>query len=171
MPTPQPSMSSTRRRSEMKLGSSLRRAWIGYHLLLEQEMAAAGWRRRGFPDDRVLHLCARSPQITVSGIGRELGVTRQGASKVVAGLREHGLVTLHPSPDDGRERLVLLTSSARGYLAAQRKIAGTIEGRVRAELGAGAFEALSALLELLGGDDNDPPRLREFLHRRLASPS
>ncbi|HEY2562544.1 MAG TPA: hypothetical protein VGI44_02460, partial [Acidimicrobiales bacterium] len=43
-----------------------------------------GFEDRGFPDGRVLRICSRIPEATISQIGRELGITRQGAGKVVA---------------------------------------------------------------------------------------
>jgi DNA-binding MarR family transcriptional regulator len=156
---------STLRPERLRLGSALRRAWVGYQRLLEGEMARAGVERRGFPDGRVLHLCARSSEVTISRIGRELGITRQGASKVVGALRQQGFVTLHPSPDDGREKLVRLTTSASAYLGAQQEAAGVIERRLKAEIGPDALEALYGLLDALGTDDQ--PRLRDYLHHRL----
>ena len=124
-------------------------------------MAASGVSRRSFPDGRVLHICARSSDTTISDIGRELGITRQGASKVVRVLRDQGFVKLQNSPADGREKLVTLTRTATAYLAAQRNAASTLERRLKAEVGDEAIEALYELLERLGG--NDTPRLRSFL--------
>jgi len=57
--------------------------------------------------------------VTISEIGRDLGITRQGASKIVGGLRDRGYVTLSPSPTDGREKIVTLTAHALAYLQAQ----------------------------------------------------
>ncbi|HTU36504.1 MAG TPA: helix-turn-helix domain-containing protein [Acidimicrobiales bacterium] len=135
-------------------------------MLLEDAMATAGVRRRHFPDGRVLHICARSTGATISEIGRELGITRQGASKLVRVLREQGFVTLEPSPTDGREKIVILTRIATTYLDAQRKARSTIDGRLKAEVGEEAFEALYDLLVRLGG--HDTARLRTYLQTRTA---
>jgi DNA-binding MarR family transcriptional regulator len=146
----------------MPLGGALRRAWVGYQRRLEEEMAAAGFPDRGFPDGRVLRLCSRSDQVTASQIGRELGITRQGAGKIVSSLRERGYVTLEASPADGREKVVTLTLRARDYLAAQRAAARRIERELQSLLGAAAFDSLAALLDELGGEQ-DQPRMRDYL--------
>ena len=150
-----------RRRDTVPLGAALRRAWIGYQLLLDEQMAASGARRRNFPDGRVLRICARSSDTTISEIGRELGITRQGASKLVGALREEGFVKLQTSATDSREKLVTLTRTATTYLDAQRNAARTIERRLKAEVGPEALETLYDVLEHLGG--NDTPRLRTFM--------
>jgi DNA-binding MarR family transcriptional regulator len=144
------------------LGGTLRRAWIGYQRRLDEEMAASGFSERRFPDGRVLRMCARSDQVTASAIGRELGITRQGAGKIVSGLRDRGYVVLEPSTTDGRERVVTLTPKATDYLAAQRDAARRIEGELEELLGAAAFDALFSLLDELAGED-DEPRMRDYL--------
>ena len=138
----------------MRLGAALRRAWIGYQRRLDEEMAGAGFADRGFPDGRVLRMCSGPDETTVSQIGRELGITRQGASKIVAGLRDRRYVTLRPSATDGREKIVKLTSRAIEYLAAQRKAAHTIERQLRAELGPEALAYLYRLVDAIGGDED-----------------
>ncbi len=70
------------------LGVALRRAWLGYQLRVDRAMAEAGFGERRFPDGRVLRMCSGEAGSTISAIGRELGITRQGASKVVTHLRD-----------------------------------------------------------------------------------
>jgi DNA-binding MarR family transcriptional regulator len=127
-------------------------------------MAAAGLART-LPDGRVLRICATSTEPTISKIGRELGISRQGASKLIAGLSDGGYVTLRPSPADGREKLVELTPRAIGYLEAQRTAAQTVQRGLRAELGADGLERLLALLEAIGGDEQ--PRMSDYLRKRV----
>jgi DNA-binding MarR family transcriptional regulator len=148
------------------LGAALRRAWVGYQLLLEEEMTTAGVKRRHFPDGRVLHICAQSADTTISEIGRELGMTRQGASKLVGVLVREGFVTLEPSPTDGREKLVKLTRTATTYLDTQRKARARVDRRLKAGVGDEAIDKLVRLLVRL--DANDTPRLRTFLRTRSA---
>ena len=145
------------------LGGALRRAWVGYRRQLDEELAAAGFGDRGFPDGRVLRLCSGADDVTISQIGRELGITRQGASKIVASLRDRGYVTLSPSPTDGREKIVRPTRRAVEFLAAQRGAARRIEARLRRELGPEAFDSLYQLLDALGGGDQPP--LAEYLRQ------
>ena len=153
---------STPRSERVNLGPALRRAWVGYQRRLDDEMAAAGFGERGFPDGRVLRMCRAAPT-TISQIGRELGMTRQGASKVVAGLRERGYVAVEPSASSRREKTVTVTPRAIEYLAAQRAAARRIEQRLRRAVGADAFDALAALLDLLGGGEQ--PRMRDYLRQ------
>jgi DNA-binding MarR family transcriptional regulator len=145
------------------LGGALRQAWVGYRRQLDEELTAAGFGDRGFPDGRVLRLCSGADEVTISQIGRELGITRQGASKIVASLRDRGYVTLSPSPTDGREKIVKLTRRAVEFLAAQRGAARRIEARIREELGPEAFDGLYQLLDALGGEDQ--PRRAEYLRQ------
>lgn len=154
----------TKNRS-LALGGALRRAWVGYQLRLDEQMAAAGFAERGFPDGRVLRLCAQAEEVTASQIGRELGITRQGAGKVVAALRDRGYVTLLTSPSDHREKVVRLTPRAHDYLAAQQSASRQIERKLRKQIGSEAFESLLQLLDALGG--HDQPLMRDYLRRTL----
>jgi DNA-binding MarR family transcriptional regulator len=148
---------------QVGLGAALRRAWVGYQRRLDEEMAAAGFADRAFPDGRVLRMCAGPAPTTVSHIGRELGITRQGASKIVGGLRDRRYVTVSPSATDGRERIVTLTARAIDYLATQRRAARTIERQLRSELGPDALAGLYRLVDVLGGDDD--ARMRDYLRQ------
>jgi DNA-binding MarR family transcriptional regulator len=145
-----------------RLGGALRQAWTGYRRQLDVELAAAGFGDRGFPDGRVMRLCGGPSDVTISQIGRELGITRQGASKIVASLRDRGYVTLSPSPTDRREKIVKPTRRALEFLAAQREAARRIEARIRSELGADALDGLYRLLDALGGAEQ--PQLADYLH-------
>jgi DNA-binding MarR family transcriptional regulator len=100
---------------------------------------------------------------TISAIGRELGMTRQGASKVVAHLRDHGYVTEADSTISKREKSVIVTTRGLDYLTHQVAAAGAIEDELRAELGEAPFSALSALLDVL--DAGEGVRLRAYLRR------
>jgi DNA-binding MarR family transcriptional regulator len=143
------------------LGVALRQAWVGYRRRLDEELARAGFGDRGFPDGRVLRICARGDDVTISSIGRELDMTRQGASKLVASLRERGYVTLRPSPEDAREKRVVLTARARSFLRAQQEAAGRLEAAITSDLGPAAVDGLRQLLDHLGGDEQ--PRLRDYI--------
>ncbi len=155
------------RESQTGLGVALRQAWVGYRRRLDDELAESGFGDRGFPDGRVLAICATATDVTISAIGRELGMTRQGASKLVASLRARGYVTVRPSGADTREKLVVLTPRARTFLRVQQEAARRIERRVASELGTEALDVLRVALDLLGGDHQ--PRLRDYV-QELRSP-
>jgi DNA-binding MarR family transcriptional regulator len=145
------------------LGPALRRAWVGYQLRLDAAMAAAGFDDRRFPDGRVLRFCSAPSGSTISAIGRELGITRQGAAKVVAHLRESDYVRVADSETSGREKTVTLTARGIEYLAAQREATRAIDGQLRTELGEAGFAGLFALLDALG--ENGQVRMRAYLQR------
>jgi DNA-binding MarR family transcriptional regulator len=145
----------------MPLGPALRRAWVGYQQRLDLAMADAGFADRGFPDGRVLRICARASETTISDIARELHISRQGAAKVVHKLREHHYLTVEPSPSSGREKLVRLTRRSHEYLAAHRDAARRIERDLRRRVGRDAFDALTALLDAL--EPREPTTLRDYI--------
>jgi DNA-binding MarR family transcriptional regulator len=146
-----------------RLGAQLRRAWVGYQRELDAAMAAAGFADRRLPDGRVLRMGRRDSNLTIAGIGRELGISRQGAAKIVHSLRDRGFVTLHDSTTSGREKVVRITPRAEEYLATQRRVARAIERRLQTRLGADAFAALDAIVDALGAGAN--VRLRDHLRQ------
>jgi DNA-binding MarR family transcriptional regulator len=99
-------------------------------------------------------MCSDAGGTTIARIGRELGITRQGASKIVASLRDRRYVTVTPSATNGREKTVQLTSRATDYLAAHRETARRIEAGLRAELGPEVFNGVDRLLDALCADDS-----------------
>ncbi len=144
----------------LPLGPSLRRAWVGYQRRLDGAMAHAGFDDRTLPDARVLRMC-RDAEMTIAQIGRELGMTRQGAAKIVTSLRERRYVTLRASKTDAREKIVALTPRAVAYLDAQRKAVRALDRKLRAQLGDDVIEAAYALLDALGNDEQ--VRMRDYL--------
>jgi len=147
----------------LRLGPALRRAWVGYQLRLDELMAESGFDERRFPDGRVLRLCSDLDGSTISGIGRELGITRQGAAKVVGHLRARGYVAVTNSATSGREKSVTVTSRGVKYLAALRRATRTIDGQLHAELGDAGLSSLYKLLEAVGHDEQ--VRMRQYLQR------
>lgn len=141
----------------------MRRASIGYQRRLDEAMAVAGFHDRQVPDGRVLRLCSRPDGATISEIGRQLGITRQGAGKVVTNLRDRGYVAVTASSTSGREKDVTLTERSVRYLAAQRKAARDIERQLHVELGQEGVTSLDRLLEVLGGDEE--VRMSDYLRK------
>jgi DNA-binding MarR family transcriptional regulator len=150
------------------LGPALRLAWVGYQTRLDHAMSEAGFADRGFPDGRVLRLCRDIPDVSISRIGRELGITRQGAAKIVKSLHQRGYVSLAGSPHDTREKLVKLTPRANDYLLGQRNAARRIERQIQQQLGADAYQSLTELLAILATPE--PPRLRRYLSDKTRIP-
>ena len=157
------------------LGPALRRAWVGYQQRLDRAMANAGFDERRFPDGRVLRLCSQPEGSTISNIGRELGMTRQGASKLVSHLQERGYVSIADSTTSRREKTVTPTDLGSQYLSAQRSAVRAIDDEVRAELaatglGEGALDVLYRHLDVLDGGD-DKVRMRTYLSNAIVGAS
>jgi DNA-binding MarR family transcriptional regulator len=127
-------------------------------------MADAGFDERRFPDGRVLRLCSDPAGSTISNIGRELGITRQGAGKVVSHLHDRGYVSVADSPTSGREKAVTLTVLGAQYLEAQGDAVRTIERQLRQELGEEPLTALHRLVDVL--DPGEEVRMRTYLSSR-----
>ena len=108
-------------------------------------------------------MCSSGSGSTISAIGRELGITRQGASKVVGHLRDRGYVVVADSATSKREKSVILTSRGVDYLQAQRAAARAIDDKLRAALGKEVFSGLFTLLDTL--DSGEETRMRVYLRR------
>lgn len=150
------------RDGRLGLGGSLRRAWLGYQGRLDEAMAAAGFDDRRFPDGRVLRMCSATPGMTVAQVGRQLGISRQGAAKIVADLRGRGYLEVGDSVTSGREKTLTLTPRGLDYLDAQRRAVRSIDRRLRGELGDEGVAQLGRLLEVLGADRDR--RMRDYLN-------
>jgi DNA-binding MarR family transcriptional regulator len=75
-------------------------------------------------------------------------------------------VALGSSSSDARQKVITLTPPARDYLAAQRAAARRIEQELAEQVGTEAFESLFALLEVLGGEE-DQLLMRDYLRHAL----
>ena len=148
------------------LGMALRRAQAGYRRQMDDQLAAAGFAGRQFPGGRVLRMCAGPGVTTISDVGRGLGITRQGASKIVAALREQGYLYVTPSHDDGREKILTLTPRAVDALLATYRAAGVIEKRVREEIGDEAMEQFFRILDVIADGEPVQPEDRPGFARK-----
>jgi DNA-binding MarR family transcriptional regulator len=143
------------------LGMALRRALGGYRRQMDDHLAAAGFAGRQFPAGRVLRMCAGPGVTTISDVGRELGITRQGASKIVATMRKQGYLSVTPSQDDGREKILTLTPRAIEALLAAYRAAATIEKRVREEIGDEGMEQFFRVLDVVADGEPVQPEDRQ----------
>jgi DNA-binding MarR family transcriptional regulator len=140
-----------------RLGYALLAAWRGHRRRMDEELAALGFTDHRFADRSVLRMCAGPEDTTISQIGRGLGITRQGASKIVAGLSRRGYVTVTASPTSGREKIVRLTGRGAEYRAALRQAAETIERELRSEVGSEELESFCRVLDALAGGEGPMP--------------
>jgi DNA-binding MarR family transcriptional regulator len=88
-------------------------------------------------------------------LASRLGMTAQGAAKIVNEMESRGYVERSPDPLDGRAKQLRLASRGRAALAAARRFHATYERRLRSELGANtvveARRMLEAMIATAGG--------------------
>lgn len=90
--------------------------------------------------------------VTVSELGRRLGVTKQAAAKTVANLETLGYIHRVPHPED--QRAALIKRAARGdqMLALSAQIFGRIHAEIAERLGEAQLEALEAALKAIASE-------------------
>ncbi len=87
--------------------------------------------------------------VTVSELGRRLGVTKQAAAKTVAGLESLGYVHRVAHPQDQRAALVKRAALGDEMLALSAQIFGRIHAEIAELLGEAQLEALEATLNTI----------------------
>jgi DNA-binding MarR family transcriptional regulator len=128
-----------------------------------RRIAAAGHPRLRVSHGYVFQHLVGGPA-RISDLARKLGMTLQGASKMVVELEQLGYVSRRVDPDDRRNRIVELTAHGWAGIEAGREARAAVTADLRAVLGEPAagelISALQRLAEHTGG-------LRELLARRL----
>jgi DNA-binding MarR family transcriptional regulator len=98
---------------------------------------------------------------TVAGIGRRMGMTRQGVQRVADLLVERGLAEYRPNPDHRRAKLLACTEA--GYWAirrismAQHPWVNRIGSQVGAEQLRNALATMRHLIAVIEADQATPP--------------
>lgn len=132
-------------------------SWLAGSAANEHLLAAI--RRAGHPHLRVSHgyvfqMLIGGPT-SISALAQQLGMTQQGASKVVAELTALGYITVQPSPTDRRIRHIALSRRGEEAIEAARSARAELDTRLlvtlNAETMAHAKRALAALLDATGG--------------------
>ena len=99
----------------------------------------------GHPELRPVHGFAfqalRGAGATTAEIGSHLGMSKQGAAKVVAQMAALGYVRTVVDPDDARARPVVLTARGREAMAAAAAIQGQLETELARSLGRADVDA------------------------------
>jgi DNA-binding MarR family transcriptional regulator len=118
-------------------------------------------RKRGHPDLRPAHgflLNLIGDGATAGELASGLGITKQGAAKLVEALTSTGYLERQPHPADRRATLICLTPRGREALAAAVAAQRKVEARWTRLLGRTEMQALRAALETLA--DEHPSALR-----------
>ena len=93
-----------------------------------------------------------------------LGMTDQGAGKIVDEMESRGYLERHPDPDDGRIKRLRLARRGRAALAAARQFHHLYERRLAERLGSRQVATTRQILEAVGtGSDTAVVNLRPLL--------
>jgi DNA-binding MarR family transcriptional regulator len=118
----------------------------------------------GHPEARPIHgfaLQAIGPDgVTVSELGRRLGVTKQAAAKTVASLQTLGYVHRVAHPEDQRATLIKRAPRGNEMLALSAHIFGRIHAEIAHRLGPAELEELEAALNKIARER--APRLGDL---------
>ena len=107
----------------------------------------------GFSDyrrsDPLVMRSLRHGDVALGSLGVTLGLTRQGARKVVSGLVERGYARVTPSALDSRRRTVELTTRGRDYLRAVVVTLRALNDEVVAGVEVDQLDAAYSVLEFV----------------------
>jgi DNA-binding MarR family transcriptional regulator len=126
---------------------------------LHVDLAARGFAPIGAWDGYVLRALADGPK-NQRALAEHLGITEQGAGKVIADLRRRKLLARTPDPADARAWLLDLAERGTAMLRAARAFHARYEAALARELGADAATTRRVLEAIL---DRSPPETRARL--------
>jgi DNA-binding MarR family transcriptional regulator len=87
--------------------------------------------------------------VTISELGRRLGVSKQAAAKTARRLEEIGYATRSPHPVDGRAQVLARTRRGDEMLELSAEIFGRLHSRWAGQLGDDRLDALEEDLEAM----------------------
>jgi DNA-binding MarR family transcriptional regulator len=146
--------------SPVDLGILLGLAYQGFTDELRADL-----EKRGFPDlgsayGYVFRALAVEA-LHLHELASRLGMTAQGAAKIVNEMVARGYVERKPDPQDGRAKELRLAARGRAALAAARRFHATYERHLRSKLGestvAEARRMLESMVESSGRDAATSP--------------
>lgn len=137
--------------SPVDLGLLLGLAYQAFTDELRADLYARGFTDLGSAYGYVFRALA-DETLRLSDLAQRLGMSNQGAAKIIDEMHARGYVERQPDPSDGRAKSLLLAPRGRAALAAARRFHAKYERRLR---------ALS--------DEHDVDVLREQLQRIVAN--
>lgn len=141
----------------MDFGLLLGYAYHAFVQGLHARLAERGFLVLGASYGYVLRSLSDNP-ITASQLGEQLGITAQGAAKVVDEMVEAGYVERRPDPGDRRAKRLHLTPRGVEMFAEVRAFHAEFEQRLADELGPDQVAAVRAVLSHIV-DSAPPPDL------------
>lgn len=113
---------------------------------LHRHLAARGFEDVGPSFGYVFRLLSHEPH-NLHGIAGALGITAQGALKIVNDMVEKGYLERRDDPDDRRVKWLELTDRAKEAMAQARRFHQQYERGLTRRLGTAQVSALRAVLE------------------------
>ncbi|WP_069159782.1 MarR family winged helix-turn-helix transcriptional regulator [Nocardia altamirensis] len=129
----------------MDFGVMLGQAYQGFVQQLHAHLAAHGYQLTGASYGYTLRALAESP-LTATQLAGQLGITAQGAAKVVDEMVRHGYVERRPDPADKRAKILHLSDRGRDVLGTVRKFHADYENQLIARTGADQVATVRAVL-------------------------
>jgi DNA-binding MarR family transcriptional regulator len=129
-------------------GIELGLAFAAFVEWLNDEMAKSGYDDLGPGFGYVFRALAGAP-VTLSQLAASLGMTTQGAAKIVAAMEQARYVVRTPDPRDGRARLIDLDDRGRHAAARARSLHARFATELAGEIGAEAVASLRAGLQAI----------------------
>jgi len=147
-------------RDKPDLGVLLGTAYAAFVEQLRAQLAEAGHQSLHGSFGYVARALAERP-MKLRELADHLGITSQGAIKIVDQLEADGLVARIADPADGRAKKLQLTRRGRDTLGAARTIHAKLEKRLAANVGAPHVASLRlALSALIDCAERDGVRAR-----------
>jgi len=131
---------------------------------LRAELASSGFDDLGGAYGYVFRALSQEP-LHLNELAERLGMTAQGASKIVSEMEARKYVERRPDPEDGRAKRLRLTARGRAALGFARKFHAQYERRLSAEVGERQVATLRRVLESMltrSGKDASTALLRAF---------
>lgn len=132
--------------SPLDLGILLGLAYQAFTDALRADLDARGFTDLGSAYGYVFRALA-DETLRLSDLAKRLGMSNQGAAKIIDEMHARGYVTRGPDPDDGRAKTLLLTPRGRAALAAARRFHAKYERRLRGVSGERDVDVLREQLE------------------------
>jgi len=147
--------------SSIDLGVLLGLAYQGFVEQLHAHLAAHGFTRIGPADGYILRALAEAP-LNQRELARRLGITDQGAGKIVADMQRRKLIVRQADPRDCRAWLLQLAPRGHALLREARGFHHRYEAELTRTLGDDAKAARRALTWIVerSADDTSQGRLR-----------
>jgi DNA-binding MarR family transcriptional regulator len=129
-------------------GILLNVAFGAFKVRLHARLGQAGFDDLGSSFGYVFRLLDGRPQ-SLSQVACALGITAQGALKVINDMVAKGYVERHEEPGDGRVKRLALTARARAAMAEAHRFHVQFERELAAQFGDGALASMRLILEAL----------------------